>query len=131
MEWKDEYEIGIIEIDEQHKHLFNLVNNLKKDMAGSLSNEEVLAETLPKIVAYALEHFHYEEKVMKELHFTGIEKQRIQHQNLIKEIKEILNQMKWGRKYNPIQLYNLLSQWLLEHFVVEDRKLKEFVQNMS
>ena len=131
MKWKSQYGIGITEVDKQNKRLFEFVENLKINMQkhtkAKMDSSNLVKEGFTEIIQYTHEHFECEEKLMKMLHYPGIEFQKKQHHELVTEIKELLLEMKTGRRYNVIQLYNFLNQWLSAHIINEDQKLKEFV----
>ena len=94
MEWKEEYNIGITDIDMQHQKLFELVENIKTNMKKHTNESVVLKEVFVEIIQYTKEHFDYEEKLMKTLHYPGIELQKRQHHDLVVDIKKILVEIK-------------------------------------
>ena len=127
MEWKDEYDIGILEIDEQHRELFKMVNNIKKSILKGVSPQQIIKTVFTDIVDYTQKHFTSEEALMKKMHFPGIDIQKRQHKQLITDIVRKLKEMKAGTQHNPIIMYTFLNQWLLNHIITEDQKLREFV----
>ncbi len=128
MIWKDEYLIGIAEIDEQHKTLFLLAEKIKKDIKEDCENDKIISNSLIKIVQYTKQHFSTEERIMEELSYPGLANQKIEHRDLVKELKIILMKLKKGNKYSGIQLYNLVNQWLVNHILTEDIKIRDFVK---
>ena len=127
MDWKQEYDIGILEIDDQHKELFKMVNNIKTSILKGVNSEQIIKTVFTNIVEYTQKHFASEEVLMKKMHFPGVDIQKRQHQQLITDIVTKLKGMKTGTKQNPTIMYNFLNQWLLNHIVSEDQKLRDFV----
>lgn len=70
IEWLKKYETTIDIIDEQHKGLVDLINNLR------IANEEnrgkeILRETIFKLVEYTKIHFNDEEKHMQKNYYPS------------------------------------------------------------
>ena len=54
--WKREYSVGVAILDQQHQHLFELVNELHEFMTAGQS-EAILTTTLTELVACTRRHF--------------------------------------------------------------------------
>ena len=61
--WKDEYSVGLDSIDQQHRKLINLINQLTTAVEYS-TGEEFEREALAELVDYTKTHFSYEEGLM-------------------------------------------------------------------
>ena len=128
MEWNQQYEIGVKEIDKQHHELFRLVNNIKTAMRNKENEKLIIKKSFIEIVNYTQMHFAYEEKLMRKLHFHGTDNLRIQQEQLINDIVGTLKLIKSGGKYSPIQMFNFLNKWLFTHVITENKNLREFVE---
>ena len=62
--WKDNYSVGNPEIDDQHRDLFNLCNQLSESLT-----EKECKFIIMKLFKYTRLHFTAEEKLMKDLEF--------------------------------------------------------------
>ena len=66
VEWRDDFKVGIDEVDFEHKEMIDLINESYEEAKKDGSSEAVmdfLGEIFEKISA----HFALEEKVMKKL----------------------------------------------------------------
>ena len=54
--WKPEYDIGIQEIDEQHRRLVALINNLYNALVRKGSTEEI-GQVIDEVIDYTKVHF--------------------------------------------------------------------------
>lgn len=125
MVWRKEYNTGIQEIDRQHQELVKIVSRLQ----GSLSTDAKYAEigpTLKFLVNYTREHFESEEGIMEKIAYPDLAVHRRHHQNLIRQIDVVLHKLKNRESFTPIELYYLVSRWLMEHILNEDIKISRY-----
>lgn len=69
VKWEKKFELGIPAIDEQHRHLVGLCNQLHSETMSRRSPDGkawrvALSEALRETVSYTRTHFHLEEKLM-------------------------------------------------------------------
>lgn len=122
MEWYDEYNIGVELIDHQHQELFKRVSRLQEALSSGAVNSEIAA-MLKFLVVYTNQHFQDEEKVMASIAFTELENHRKMHESLTADVRDILINLKKGKKIHPYELIDFLSDWLLNHIRYEDKKI--------
>ncbi|RMD50425.1 MAG: hemerythrin, partial [Ignavibacteria bacterium] len=82
IEWKHYYNIGVPEIDEQHKKLTDMINELIV-ARNEGKEEEVFGKILKSLVEYTQVHFSSEEKHMKQYNYPGLVEHQHQHKALI------------------------------------------------
>lgn len=122
IKWKNEYSIGVADIDSQHQKLFKLLNMLEDSLANGLEST-IGGAIIKELVNYTQTHFKEEEKLMEEIHYADIEKHRSLHRNLILEVKGILVRLKKGKNYSTDDLLKFLNHWLIDHIGEEDKKV--------
>ena len=69
IEWKDEFSVGVAEVDLEHRDLIDLINDLHTLMGESATHDKVV-EMLGEIFAQISAHFALEEKFMRDTHAT-------------------------------------------------------------
>ena len=75
MNWSGKYSVGVEELDNQHKALMNVLNELHAaSMRGKAS--EVAGPLIRRIVSIATEHFASEERLMESAKFSGLASHR-------------------------------------------------------
>lgn len=128
-DWRPEFEIGISEVDLQHKNFLKLIKKVELLDSGKLSKINI-EDILQEIIFYAQFHFRSEENLMKEFNYPEIEKHKQEHKllsdHLLLEASELIT--------NPgeyLHLHNYLLKWLLNHILEEDTKLKKYFHNIT
>ena len=83
--WSDDFSINIQEIDEQHKVLVDLLNQLHvaiREHHGKTTSREILN----RLAEYTRTHFLLEESLMRLTHYPGFEIHKAQHEELISQV---------------------------------------------
>jgi len=119
--WKDSLNVGIVEIDEQHKKLVGLINKLFEAMANGKSSE-IMQSVLSELSNYVLTHFATEEKLMKQLGYEDYEYHKQEHNYFIEKLNEFKIKFSSGKASISLELLNFLKDWLLKHIIGTDRK---------
>jgi hemerythrin len=87
--WDEKYAIGIALIDNQHKELFSLTNEL---FQACLGREETLKgvfkETMGRMVEYVRFHFGAEQELLQRINYPGYAEHKKQHDTMIRDILE-------------------------------------------
>ncbi|MDH3890272.1 MAG: bacteriohemerythrin [candidate division Zixibacteria bacterium] len=124
VQWCEAFEVDIPEVDEQHKKLVAMINQLDESMKDGIVNETI-GTVLIALVDYTGYHFDTEEKVMQEVCFEGYLEHKGMHERLKGEIAGLLRRMKAGESVNVFELTSFLADWLVNHIIKEDRKIGE------
>ena len=125
MKWQKDYNIGITVVDEQHEKLCSMLTNLET----SIKSDDVyqaMGDILKELVQYTKYHFEEEEKVMQRISYPDFEKHKKLHKNLVNEIVTILVDLKNGKEISASELKTFLQKWLMDHILVEDKKIGEY-----
>lgn len=126
IDWKREFETGIVLIDKQHRKLVDLINNLSHAY-NNKHEREVLRETILKLVEYTKFHFSFEEKHMQQSNYLRLEDHSAMHKIFINEMISILNKLKVRNYENlTIDILEFLKKWLVEHILVQDKNYGKF-----
>jgi hemerythrin len=121
IEWSDELSVGIQEIDEQHKVLVGLVNEMDEAIRQH-HGSEVTAEILQRLAEYTKIHFAVEESLFRIFDYPGYEEHKKQHDELIREVLELQNKVNSGKKSVSFQLLHFLKMWLTQHILDSDKE---------
>lgn len=117
-QWSDEYEIGIPAIDQQHRKLLDLANQVHHQMRSSRRHVEGAMEEL---MAYVQFHFAAEERLMAENGYAGLADHRRAHEALADQVVQL-----WRVRdvVTPEQVFDLLSEWVVAHILSCDQDLR-------
>ena len=124
LEWRDEYLLGVEELDFEHKDLFRRLNELHEELVRDSSKEHV-AGCLGEIYARVDAHFALEENYMREKKYDGYEKHKKQHDNFLDELREISDRLLSSgiELVERDALEAKLQGWVLNHFTTTDREM--------
>lgn len=119
LEWSDKYVLNHERLDNDHKQLLKITNQLI-ERASASNNSEILTESLYQLLRYIETHFKLEEEIMLKNNCKEYEKHKQLHNEFHRKIAKFCQQaMKMS---TPIaqDLLILLQQWITKHIVEED-----------
>ncbi len=119
--WNEKYNTGISEIDEQHKELVQILNDLYESFIDRTISEKLM-KVVQRMKAYTEFHFGVEEKYFNEFNFTGANEHIAEHQIFVQKVNTFQVDVKQGKVTASFQLINFLRSWLIEHINGTDRK---------
>jgi len=127
--WNDSFETGLPEIDEQHKRLVQLINQLASDWS-SLADVEQLNTIFDELTAYAHYHFQTEEAIWHEYlsEDPWEEAHKQVHQKFIKTVLELKSEETSKPLDDVIEdVLKFLSHWLVYHILDSDMRMAKVV----
>ncbi|SHI37355.1 hemerythrin [Thermoclostridium caenicola] len=133
MLWKDQYELGVPQIDAQHKELFRRVESFLQVLrSGGNWEEKVpkLNETLEFMKRYVVEHFHDEEEYQRSINYPGYEAHKQIHNGMVIYVQEVTKQYEAsGNKEDLMQQFGgRLLAWLINHVAAEDQRIADYAK---
>ena len=126
VQWKDEYSVGIDSIDQQHKRLLTLINQLQTAIDYS-TGEEFQREALDELVDYTKTHFTYEEGLMEQNQYPDFEPHKAQHAKMIKKVEEVLSEYQKDQDTAMTNAVEFLKGWLINHINGTDKEYSSFL----
>lgn len=117
--WKKSYEINIDGIDDQHRQLVGIINELSDAMMVQKGYMSV-PHTLDKLVDYIQFHFTTEEESMRKANYPALNKHCREHLAITRKILDFKANYSKNAEINSGEVLNFLCDWLKEHIVVSD-----------
>ncbi len=114
--------IGIEMIDDHHKKLINLLNELTEAIKNQ-KQYEIILDIFERLYDYTIYHFSAEEKLFTRLSKSDAELHKLQHKHFIEQLSEIKENS--YKKPVSLDLLYFLTDWLVNHICSEDRKLTD------
>jgi hemerythrin len=130
LSWRKDYEIGVAQIDAEHRCLVDLVNAFHETYLRGDSRKEI-PHLLNQLVAYAEEHFQHEEKVMGDNDYPLLDKQREQHSELVSSIFAINERFAADQARAGSETLQFIKSWLLDHIVKHDMDIGDFLRRKA
>ena len=124
-EFTDDCKIGIEQIDKEHQHLFNLINQGLDMLHNQYVDDHynALKELLHELESYADEHFAHEEAYMESIRDPEVIMQRTQHMFYREKIREwsfySIAEEEQQRQLLE-ELLKFLAKWLYHHIIGSD-----------
>ncbi|SNZ06882.1 hemerythrin [Persephonella hydrogeniphila] len=127
IEWSEELELGIPEIDNQHKRLVEMLNEFYTELEEGHQSEAV-EHFLKNLEDYLNYHLDYEEKFMEEIGFPQLENHKKTHDMFKKLYAEEKNRYLEGDTKALRELVAFAFSWLFSHIMKTDKKYAEFLK---
>ncbi|MEA4834072.1 MAG: bacteriohemerythrin [Anaeromusa sp.] len=131
LQWKEEYEVGVVEIDEQHQKLIDIANRVYELMRNELALDKYdqIVEILQELKEYTVYHFHFEEGLMQKARYKKRFSHKILHQEFLAQVEAVdLSAVDENQDAYLIQIMDFIANWLIDHIVGEDKKVGKSVR---
>ncbi|MBS3963080.1 MAG: bacteriohemerythrin [Methylomonas sp.] len=126
--WSDQLNVGIAAVDQQHRHLVEILNQL--DEAVALGAEpQAIVDTIDALIDYTRYHFEREESLMRHAGYDPAlcaEHQR-QHQDFIDKVMAEQQQAEAQPDKVSSALLEFLVTWLSEHILYSDKQMAQAI----
>lgn len=124
--WKHEYSVGIQSIDNDHKKLLNLINQLQ---TASLyyTGEEFEKNALKELIEYTKFHFQREEDLMEQYQYPDFGPHKEQHKIMVAKVSQMVEQYEKDADKSIDELLEFLKEWLIRHINGTDQEYSEFL----
>lgn len=120
VEWSNELSVGIEEIDEQHKLLVGLLNQIHEAIQQR-HGAEVTGEIIERLLEYTRTHFAVEESLMRILHYPDYESHKEKHEHLVEQLIVYRTKLAEGKSSISFELAHFLKVWLTKHILETDK----------
>jgi hemerythrin len=121
IEWADSLSIGIPSIDEQHKKLVSLINELHNAMLERKA-KDVMSHIFDELVAYTRYHFSLEEDLLREHGHPEESNHHLEHEKLAERLFALKEEFDQGNTAVTLEVMRFLRDWLGNHIVGTDKK---------
>lgn len=119
--WDEGLATGIEVIDNDHRKLLTLLNNLQSAVHYP-TGEAFERQALDELVDYTKYHFEREEKLMQEASYPDFEAHKKQHEEMIAKVGEFLAAYENNREGTIEKLTKFLKNWLVDHIAGTDQQ---------
>lgn len=119
--WEQSYSVGIRQVDNQHKKLFDLVNRLY-DLEENINIKEQIREILYAFREYTIVHFKDEEDYMKDINYPELENHKEIHKHIIDSLSQIMHTPA-NLSIIKTKMRIVATRVLVEHIMNEDQKI--------
>lgn len=127
IEWSDELSVGITSIDDQHKRLVAIINELHLAMLDR-RERQLMAKIFGELVDYTKTHFAFEEDLFAEHGYPEGENHAALHRHLAQRVIELKEEFDAGNTAVTLEVMRFLRDWLADHILDSDRQYAPFLR---
>jgi hemerythrin len=120
-EWHDSYAVGIPDIDEQHRVLFELIDGLAAVAEGRASATG-MTDTVESLVELARTHLHYEETLSARSPAPGYASAIRDHGEFLKKAEGLSKYLETAPVDALQTIVEFLKDWVVDHTLLENRR---------
>jgi hemerythrin-like metal-binding protein len=125
MTWTDKLSVGVRILDEDHKRLIALLNELHDSMKAGHSKES-LGRILGELVQYTRVHFAREEKYLVDSGYPAVAAHKKEHDTLTRQVLDVQQKYLSGTTVAlSIDVLKFLKDWLIDHIQGRDQKYRQ------
>jgi hemerythrin len=135
-EWNSIYSVNVREVDQQHRRLIDLINELHEAMtedceqhtfASAVNEVDALGSMLEGLMDYAAHHFTTEETLMRQHDYPGYEAHSKAHSDFVDRVNRYKRDFEEGRALPSTKLVQFAKDWLTGHIQAVDKRLGVFL----
>ncbi|MFH1061515.1 MAG: bacteriohemerythrin [Candidatus Omnitrophota bacterium] len=124
-EWQDDFSVHVREIDQQHKKLIVMINDIHLNLF-KYARLDLQSKVVNAMIEYAADHFQTEEKYMAEFNYPLSIEHMAEHDKFRKKTKELKLKMQKQGYVMSMELLSYLKIWWKKHILITDMKYSEF-----
>ena len=126
--WDDAYSVGFEPIDNQHKALVKMTNELFENCKkGTADADAAFLQTIKRAVDYARNHFSDEVNYMVQVDYPNLTEHRKLHDDFFAVVLKAMQEFESG-KTAPVELARFLKNWLLTHIANSDKQYAPYLK---
>ncbi len=127
--WSPSFEIGVLEIDAQHRTLIERVNEFAKAVQSGEPYDR-LEDLFLYLARYAVEHFEAEERYMAGVNYPELAEHAEQHAAFKRRLRSLVPQWdsEGASRAMVLALLGFLDSWLVDHILRTDQRIGAFVR---
>lgn len=120
--WTEDLSTGNSMIDNDHRHLFDLVNKLHEAMSSGKGNA-ILGGILDELISYTASHFGREERLMQQIRYAEFAGHKAEHDKLVRDVTDLKKSFESGAIALSSKVFTFLFDWLNRHIKSSDKAL--------
>ena len=120
LEWDDSFATGVRTLDDQHRRLFDMVNDLHDAMQQKRSKDAV-GSILDRLIEYTASHFSAEEEGFRRSNYPQEAQHKAHHAKLVEQVLDLQRKFNSGEALLTQSVIEFLQDWLINHIKGVDR----------
>ena len=125
--WRETFNLGITKIDEQHKKLIEIINELYNAHRRG-TGQAIMSEILDELVDYTNYHFSMEEDLFTQFDYPAKEAHKSEHSYFVEKISNLQLESKKGNLLLSLKTVDFLKDWTINHILGTDIEFANFLK---
>ncbi len=130
IQWKNIYSVGVDLIDDQHKKLIELINELQEAQQSGMASL-LMEDVFNRLVEYTVYHFSTEEQLFKDHNYPGAKLHNNEHEEFVNKINYLKYQAQDGNLLITLKTLDFLKDWLINHVLGGDQEFGAFINELE
>jgi len=128
--WTEDLSVGVREIDEQHRILLTVINDLHEAVLSG-KGREVSEALFDELANYVTANFGTEEKLMEAHGYPQYESHRRAHDGFTGKVRELRARCFDDAACASVEALEYLKAWIINHDVRIDKELGLFLNGLG
>ena len=124
--WRDNFNLGIPDVDFEHRELVELINTLHERLQTPERHDEI-EDFLGEIFARISAHFALEERTMVARDFPEYWPHKADHERLLDQLRDIMDTYESTNTLDSSVLSRRLDDWFSIHFRTFDARFHRYL----
>jgi hemerythrin len=130
--WSPTYSVGVALIDNQHKELLKLTNDLYNHCVGDPESEHAYFKKVIKdAINYVKVHFSTEEQIMIKTGYPGYTEHKRQHDSFVLKVLGHVKDYEENNSVHLVDFTHFLKDWVLTHIAISDKAYFEYFKKIA
>jgi hemerythrin len=127
LDWNPSLSVDVPAMDEEHKVLIGLVNDLNEAMKLGRSRDE-MDRVFSALACYTQTHFASEERFMDEIGYPDTVPHKNEHLDLLNQVAAFKADYDAGKVMISVKLMGFLRDWVRNHIQKADQQYGSWVR---
>jgi hemerythrin len=123
-QWSDEYTLGIDEIDQQHRRLIEIADQIYQIMHEQwrIDKYNQILEVLGELKEYTVYHFKSEEEYMAKIGYKKRFSHAMEHSAFVEKLNGLdLRDLDEKQDKYLLELLGFITDWVVNHIMTTDK----------
>jgi hemerythrin len=127
LEWNEEFSVEVEELDDHHRELIRLINELHEILDCQAESQKV-SEVISKLFDYANYHFGAEEALFSATIYPFAQEHREKHLEFREHLAELRDMIEAEIGSARSNLLSYLHSWWTNHIMEEDKEYSPYLK---
>jgi hemerythrin len=131
IEWTENLSVGILQLDNDHKKLIDLLNQIFVASYAGVGDEYARSIT-SELIKYTKVHFDREEEILVKHGYPACSSHKEEHKKLVASLVELEGRIsKEAIDGISVELNSFLRGWLIDHILTHDLQYAAFIRGLG